>query len=51
MMFDRQNDPLELTNIAAVPKYAAEKATLQKELAEWEKKFPGEARKENYLSR
>ena len=51
MMFDRQNDPLELTNIVAVPEYAAEKAKLQKQLAQWEKQFPGEARKENYLSR
>ena len=48
MMFDRQNDPLELTNIAAAPKYAIEKATLQKQLAQWEKQFPGEARKEAY---
>jgi len=51
MMFDRQNDPRELTNIAAAPEYAAEKAKLQKQLAQWEKQFPGEARKENYLSR
>jgi arylsulfatase A-like enzyme len=49
MMFDRQNDPLELTNIVAVPKYAFEKEKLQKQLAQWEQQFPGEARKEVYL--
>ncbi len=49
MMFDRQNDPLELTNIVASPEYASEKAKLQKQLAQWEEQVPGEARKEVYL--
>jgi hypothetical protein len=46
MMFDRQNDPLELTNIAASREYASEKKKLQRQLAQWEEQFPGEARKE-----
>jgi len=51
MMFDRLNDPLELTNITASPEYASEKAKLQKQLAQWEEQFPGAARKEVYMRR
>lgn len=49
MMFDRRNDPLELKNIAQSPEYASEKAKLQKQLDQWEKRFSGEAGKEVYL--
>lgn len=49
MMFDRHNDPLELTNLVAAPEYATEKEKLLKQLAQWEMQFPGEARKEAYL--
>jgi arylsulfatase A-like enzyme len=49
MMFDRQNDPLELTNIVTAPAYVAEKAQLKKELAQWEKQFPAEAIEEKYF--
>ena len=48
MMFDRKNDPLELINIAASPEHAGELTKLEKQLSQWETKFPVEVGKAKF---
>ncbi|MBN1670129.1 MAG: sulfatase-like hydrolase/transferase [Kiritimatiellae bacterium] len=44
MLFDRNTDPLELTNIAGKPEAAAVEKDLRAKLAEWEKKTPADGK-------
>ena len=46
MLFDLLQDPLEQSNRVGSPEGAAEKKRLLELLDDWEKQFPGEARKE-----
>lgn len=45
MLFDRENDPQELVNLAGKPEYAAVEAQLRADLAEWAGRTPDDGKK------
>jgi arylsulfatase A-like enzyme len=45
LLFDRQSDPLELTNLAGKPELAEVEAQLRKDLAEWDRATPADGKR------